>query len=213
MGGKVAKAGLGVGVTFEGTFAGALAVPGNYRVRMFAGDSLIGTQPFSIIADPRNTFTINDLKEQFDLAMKVHATLNELGKATKQIAFVRIQLNKYITDTEDSVEVNMVRIMEKPIVESLTKIEESLYNPKIKANEDNLRFPMRLEEKLGGLNGALLSADSRPTASMQANYISLKERIDPLLNQLKLLLDKDIVQFNEMAKSKQRLPIITKMKV
>ena len=201
------------GVTFEGTFAGALAVPGDYKVKMFAGDSLIGIQPFSIVADPRNAFTTKDLKEQYDLAMQIHNTLNELGKATKQIAFVRSQLNKYIIDTDDSVEVRMVRIMEKPIIDSLTKIEEALYNPKIKANEDNLRFPMRLEEKLGGLNGALLSADSKPTASMHANYASLKDRIDPLLNQLKQLLNTEIAKFNEMVKSKQRLPIITKMKV
>ena len=201
------------GVTFGGTFAGALAVPGDYKVKMFAGDSLIGVQPFSIITDPRNTFTTSDFKEQYDLAMQIHTSLNDLGKATKQIAYVKNQLTKYISDTEDSVEVRMVRIMEKPIVDSLTKIEEALYNPKIKANEDNLRFPMRLEEKLGGLNGQLLSADSKPTSSMVANYLSLKERIDPLLNQLKQLLDKDITKFNEMAKEKQRLPIITKMKV
>ncbi len=200
------------GVTFEGTLAGPLAVPGNYKVKMYAGDSLIGTQTFAIVADPRTSFTTADLKEQFDLAMQLHNTINTIGKATKQITFVRNQLNKFIAETEDSSEVKAARIIIKPIMDSLTKIEEALYNPKIKANEDNLRFAMRLEEKLGGLNGALLSADSKPTASMHANFQSLKERISPLLIQLNQVIEKDIVTFNELAKSRDRLPIMTKIK-
>jgi hypothetical protein len=200
------------GVTFEGSFAGSYAVPGNYRVRMFAGDSLIGTQPFTIVADPRNSFTTADLQQQFDLAIQAHNKLNEVGKATKQIAFIRNQLNTYLTDTEDSVEVRAARMVAKPIIDSLTKIEEALYNPKIKANEDDLRFPMRLEEKLGGLNAAILSADAKPTASMQASFASLKSRIDPLLSQLKGLIATDISKFNELAKSKQRIKVVTKMK-
>lgn len=200
------------GVTFEGSFAGPYAVPGNYKVSMFASDSLIGTQPFTIVADPRNLFTTVDLKEQFDLSMQVHNKLNEIGKATKQIAFVRTQLKKYLEDTEDSTDVRAARLIVKPIIDSLTKIEEALYNPKIKANEDDLRFPMRLEEKLGGLNAAILSADAKPTASMHESYQSMKERIDPLLTQLKQVLEKDISKFNELAKSKQRLQVVTKLK-
>lgn len=200
------------GVTFEGSFAGPYAVPGNYKVSMYAGDSLIGTQPFTIIADPRNPFTTADLKEQFDLAMEVHNKLNETGKATKQIAFIRNQLNAFINDTEDSVEVRAVRKMATPIIDSLTRIEEALFNPKIIANEDDLRFPMRLEEKLGGLNGAILSADAKPTASMHESFQSLKGRIDPLLSQLKQLIASEISKFNEMAKSKQRLQVVTKIK-
>ena len=200
------------GVTFEGSFAGPYAVPGNYRVRMFCGDSLIGVQPFTIVADPRNPFTTADLQQQFDLAMQVHHKLNEVGRATKQIAFIRNQLNTYLADTEDSVEVRAARIMVKPIIDSLTKIEEALYNPKIRANQDDLRFPMRLEEKLGGLNAAILSADAKPTASMQASFTSLKSRIDPLLSKLKALIAIDISKFNELAKSKQRIQVVTKMK-
>jgi hypothetical protein len=71
---------------------------------------------------------------------------------------------------------------------------------------------MRLEEKLGGLNAAILSADAKPTASMQASFISLKSRIDVLLNQLKSLIAIDISKFNELAKSKQRMQVVTKMK-
>ena len=201
------------GVTFMGgSFAGPYVIPGSYQVKLFVGDSLVQAQPVTILNDPRNAFTTADLKEQFDLAMQVHNKLNETGKATKQISYIRNQLNKFIADTEDSVEVRAVRKMATPIIDSLTKIEEALYNPKIRANEDGLRFDIRLEEKLGGLNAAILSADSKPTASMHVSFQSLKGRIDPQLQNLKTLIEKDIAAFNEMAKLKQRLQVVTKVK-
>jgi hypothetical protein len=164
------------------------------------------------VNDPRYSFTSADLKEQFDLAMQVHNKLNETGKATKQISYIRNQLNKFIADTEDSTDVRAIRKMAAPIIDSLTNIEETLFNPKIRANEDNLRFPIRLEEKLGCLNATVLSTDGKPTASMYASYQSLKSRIDPQLQKLKTLIEKDIAAFNEMAKSKQRLQVVTKIK-
>jgi hypothetical protein len=200
------------GVTFEGTFAGPYAVPGNYKVSLYVGDSLVQTQPFVIIPDPRNAATAADLKQQFDLAMQVHNKLNEVGRATKQISFIKNQFTKYLEDTEDSVEVRQVRLKAQPIIDSLTKIEETLYNPKIKANEDDLRFPMRLEEKLGGLNAAILSSDNKPTASMYASFQSLNDRINLPLQQLKQLIEKDIAAFNVMAAAKKRLQVVTKMK-
>ena len=56
--------------TFEGSFAGPLTVPGVYKVKLFIGDSLMQIQSFNILNDPRNTFTVPDLKEQFDLGHK-----------------------------------------------------------------------------------------------------------------------------------------------
>ena len=144
--------------------------------------------------------------------MQVQNKLNETGKATKQIRFIKNQLHKFIADTEDSVEVRTVRKMATPIIDSLTKIEEALYNPKIRANEDGLHFDIRLEEKLGGLNTAILSADSKPTASMHISFQSLKGRIDTQLQKIKTIIEKDIIAFYEMAKSKQRLQVVTKMK-
>jgi len=201
------------GVTFMGgSFAGPYIVPGTYNAKLFVADSLVQTQQVTIVNDPRYNFTSADLTAQFDLAMQVHNKLNETGKATKQIRYIRNQLNKFIADTEDSVEVREVRKMATPIIDSLTKIEETLFNPKIRANEDNLRFPIRLEEKLGSLNATILSTDGKPTASMHASYQSLKGRIDLQLQNLKTLITKDLAAFNEMAKSKQRLQVVAKMK-
>ncbi|HVM89553.1 MAG TPA: hypothetical protein VMT76_15300 [Puia sp.] len=205
-----AKGDLSAG--FEGAFDGPLAVPGAYQAKLYIGDSLLQAQGFTIINDPRNKFTTADLQEQFDLAIKVHNKLNEVGKATKQIRYVRDQLNTFVNAIEDSAEAKPFKTSSKPIVDSLTAIEDALYNNKIKAGEDNLRFPMRLEEKLTAVNAAIIGADAKPTAAMYESFNSLSGRIDVQLQKLKLILEKQIPAFNEAAKAKQKPAIDVKVK-
>jgi len=198
--------------TFEGSLGGPTAVPGAYQAKLFIGDSLLQTQNFSIINDPRNNFTTADLKEQLDLAIKVHNKLNEIGKATKQIRSVRDQLNAFVDKIEDSAEAKPFKTSSKPIIDSLTVIEDALYNNKIKAGEDNLRFPMRLEEKLSGVNAAIIGSDAKPTTGMYESFSSLAARVDVQLQKLKIIIEKQIPEFNEAAKAKQKAAIDVKVK-
>ena len=198
--------------TFEGTLAGPLAVPGAYQAKLFIGDSLIQTQTFNILNDPRNSFTVADLKEQFDLGIKVHNKINEVSKATKQIRSVRDQLNAFVDVIEDSAEAKPYKTLSKPIIDSLTAVEDLLHNSKIKAGEDDLRYPMRLEEKLGAVNASIIGTDTKPTASMFESFNSLATRIDVQLQKLKLIIDKQIPAFNEAAKARQKAVIDVKVK-
>jgi len=198
--------------TFEGSLGGAVAVPGNYTAKLFIGDSMVKAQPFTVLKDPRNSATQADLKEAFDLAMKVHVKLNEVARATKQIRDISNQLNDFCEGIKDSVEAMPYKKMASAITDSLQPIKDALYNSKIKAGEDNLRFPMRLEEKLSALNAILTGEDSKPTASMYAAYESLSARIDIQLKKLKAITDQKIPAFNEAAKQKQKAAIDSSVK-
>jgi hypothetical protein len=197
---------------FEGTLGGPTAVPGAYKMKLFIGDSLVQTQSFEIIPDPRNPFTVADLKEQFDLAIKVHNKLNEIGKATRLIRSVKAQLEALIASFEDSTEAKPFKNAEQPITDSLTTIEDALYNNKIKSGEDDLRFPMRLEEKLCGVNATVLGSDSKPTVAMYESFASLSDRIDLQLGKLKTVVNGAIPKLNEMIKAKQKVIIDTRFK-
>ena len=197
---------------FEGTLSGPLAVPGTYTAKLFLGDSLLHTTQFNVVTDPRNPFSVADLKEQFDLGIKVHNKLNEVGKATKQIRSVKDQIATLLASFEDSAEVKPIRAVAQPISDSLTTIENALYNNKIKSGEDNLRFPMRLEEKLCAYNAGLLGADTKPTAAMYETYNSLSARVDVQLQKLKAVFDTALPKLNEMIKAKQKAVIDTKVK-
>jgi hypothetical protein len=196
----------------EGTVSGPEAVPGAYTAKLFLGDSLLHSTQFNIIPDPRNPFTVADLKEQFDLGIKVHNKLDSVGKATKQIRSVKDQISALLAATEDSADVRALRALAQPITDSLTAIENALYNNKIKSGEDNLRFPMRLEEKLCSYNAGLLGADSKPTAAMYDTYAALSGRIDVQLQKLKAVLDTSLPKLNDLIRSKGKAVIDTKVK-
>ena len=193
---------------FEGSVAGPLAPPGNYRVKLFLGDSLCGSEQFSILADPRSSASLADLQEQFAFGREINKKLNEVGRATKSIRKTREQINIYlgsVTDTALSRQLTMAAI---PILSELDSIEQRLHNPKIKSSEDNLRFPVKLEEKLGGLNGNMLNNEGRPTEGMYEVYKDLLPKVDAALLQLKKLYAEKIPAFNKLAESFKRPAVI-----
>ena len=185
--------------TFEGTFAGPKAVPGDYKVQLLVGNDVLQTQDFKIINDPRNTFSTPELQEQFDLAMKVHAKQMQIYYTLKQLRSVRDQVNSFMNSFDDSAKALPYKAMAKYIIDSATMVEGKLYNQKIKAGEDDLRYPVALGEKLSGLKAAILSADARPTASMFASFNSLSDRIDAWLNYWKELVRTKVDEFNSKA--------------
>lgn len=186
--------------TFEASLQGPKIIPGNYTVKMFVGDTLFMEQPFSILSDPRNPATINDLKAQFDLNTSICAKLNQLSKATTQIKEVTAQINGFLTKILDPVFAKPFIMKGNEIIDSLNLVKNELYNEKIQANEDNLRFPLKLEEKLATMNNLLQASDTRPTASMYTVYYSLSSQIDTQLLKLKLIMDTKVPAFNAMAK-------------
>ena len=185
--------------TFEGTLAGPKAVPGNYKVQLLVGDTIVQTRDFKIVSDPRNTFTTADLQEQFDLAMKIHAKQMDIYKTLKQLRSVRNQVNTFMASFEDSAKALPYKSLAKYIIDTAAMVEGKLYNQKIKANEDDLRYPMALGEKLSGLKAVVQGADAKPTASTYNSFASLSQRIDVWLAYWKTLVQTKISEFNSMA--------------
>ncbi len=185
--------------TFEGTYSGPKAVPGDYKVQLLLGNDVLQTQEFKIINDPRSNFTTTDLQEQFDLAMKIHSKQMQIYNLLKQLRSVRDQVNSFMSGFDDSTKALPYKSMAKYIIDSATMVEGKLYNQKIKANEDDLRYPVALGEKLSALKSAVLSADAKPTASMYTSFNSLNQRIDVWINYWKELVKTKIEEFNNKA--------------
>ena len=190
--------------TFEGTFSGPKAVPGDYKVQLLVNNEVIQSQDFTIINDPRSNYTAADLQEQFDLAMKMHTKQMEIYNVLKQIRSVRDQVNSFMNSFDDSAKALPYKPLAKYIIDTSTMVEGKLYNQKIKANEDDLRYPVALGEKLSAIKGAVLSADARPTASMYTSFNSLSQRIDVWLNYWKELVKTKVEEFNNKAEGERK---------
>ncbi|MEZ5012914.1 MAG: hypothetical protein R2794_01355 [Chitinophagales bacterium] len=187
--------------TFEASLFGPLAVPGNYMVVLFLGDDKIGEQAFAIRIDPRNPATVADLQAQFDLNKKICDKLNEIAAATAQIRSIIAQIDAYAAEEKDAEKRATFVAKGEVVKDSLTAIQERLYNPKVLAYEDNLKFPIQLEEKIAGLNYFLQMADTGPTKTMLAKYNDLNARIQVQLDLLHAIVQNEVPALNKIAGS------------
>ncbi|GAC1383326.1 MAG: hypothetical protein NVSMB45_10570 [Ginsengibacter sp.] len=184
---------------FEGTFSGPIAAPGNYKVALMIGDEVVQTQPFEIKRDPRVLYNNGDLQEHFQLSQQIHKKQMEIYETLKQLRSVRQQLKGFTSSFEDTSKLLPYKPIIKIIEDTSLLIENKLYNQKIQAGEDDLRFPMSLGEKLSALKSTVMESESKPTLPMYASFKSLSERIDNWINRWKMLLNTEVSELNSKA--------------
>ncbi|MFD2937887.1 WD40/YVTN/BNR-like repeat-containing protein [Spirosoma flavum] len=197
----------GTNVMWTGRGTGAKIVPGQYKVRLLLGDSLIAEHPIEIRKDPRLSITAADYQEQFDLMQKINGKLSETHKAINQLRLIRTQINGYTNGVKDPKVAGKFKSAAKPILEELDKIESTLMQPKSKAGQDALAYPIRLNDKMAGVGSAVSSADTKPTKSSHAAYDDLAKQIDTALTKLKEVVNTQVPTFNRMV-TEQQVPAI-----
>jgi hypothetical protein len=102
---------------------------------------------FPSCAKPGNVSASDgDLKEQFDLAMKIRDKISAVHKALGNIRSIRSQLNAAVEKAgKDSSVKKMLRAEKDSIDKKITGVEEALYQTKLKANQDILNYPIHAQ--------------------------------------------------------------------
>jgi len=183
-----------------GSLAGPKALPGNYTVKLMKGDSLLMKRNFSIVLNPKVKTSQEDLKAQFDLMMAVNKKQNEIIKAILQIRGVQSQVNNFVNGFSDTTKIVSLRKTAKPLLDSLKIIGDTLINSKIKASEDDLRYPMQLFERYCALQDFIRMADARPTEQETKVFEELNARLAPELKRVQNAFDNQIPAFNNAVK-------------
>jgi len=75
-----------------GAAFGPRVMPGTYTVRL-KKDQNVYTTPLQLVMDPRATYSTADRKAQFDLAMKLYKSLDEMNSAVNRINATRLALD------------------------------------------------------------------------------------------------------------------------
>jgi vacuolar-type H+-ATPase subunit I/STV1 len=120
------------------------------------------TQPLKVEKDPRLTeISQADLQEQFDLAMKVR---DEVSEADDMVALIRKVKPKADPSTKDT----------------LSTIEEELYQVRNRSNQDPLNFPIKLNNQIAALMRVIETGDAKPTDQSYVVYKELTERLEKL---------------------------------
>jgi hypothetical protein len=160
---------------------GPAALPGDYTVRITA-NGVTKTQPLKIEKDPRlPQVTQEDLKKQFDLAMKIR---DEVTEANDMVTHIR-ELRTTLADDEKKATSPALKTASDDFLKKLTAIEEDLYQVRNRSGQDPLNFPIKLNNLIGALGSSVMLGDGAPTAQAYVVYNELTAR----LQQQKTLFD------------------------
>jgi len=179
-------------IMWAGNVEGPTAAPGKYTARLtVAGHSQ--TQTFTVRPDPRLKTRPEDYAAQLALALQIRDKLSAVNQAVVEIREARKQLARY--EKEDQ-----VAAAAKALGQKLSSIEEALYQTKLKAGEDALNFPIKLNNKLAALKGDVEESDAAPTRQEQMVYEDLATQSNAELDELKKLLAGDLPAFNKQVR-------------
>ena len=192
---------------WAGNTRGPLAVPGNYRVRLKAGDKTF-TQALTLLKDPRLETSPEDLKNQFDLLIQIRDKLSAAHQGVENIRDIRRQSEDWVKRLSDHPGRKAVSQAAKTLDEKITAIEEGIIQTRIRSSQDALNHPIRLNNKLAALAGIVASADARPTRQSYEVFTELAANLDAYLARLLKILAEDLPAFNRTVKE-QEIPAVS----
>ncbi|KAB7727525.1 glycosyl hydrolase [Rudanella paleaurantiibacter] len=197
----------GTNIMWTGRGTGAKVVPGMYKVQLLIDNKVVGEQPIEIRKNPKINTSADDYRAQFELLQKINNKISETHKGVNQIRQIRNQINGYLKDVKDPSVAEKFKKATKPMLDELDQLESTLMQPKSKAFQDALAYPIRLNDKLAGVASVVSSADTKPTKASYTVFEDLSKQADTALGKLKELVQKQIPAFNQMV-AEQRMPAI-----
>lgn len=198
------------GIMWSGTTDGPVAPPGAYTVRLTVGREA-RSESFAIKKDPRLQTTDADFHEQFDLLIKIRDKVSAAHEAVNTIRDIRSQSNDLVKRLDKHPAKDSVSNAAKRLNDQLKKIEEEIIQVRIKAGQDALNYPIKLNDKIATLSGVVSSADARPTKQAYDVFRQLSARLDDQLARYTKVLTKDLVEFNAIVKALDVPAVVVKM--
>ena len=189
-------------ILWAGGVRGPLAVPGSYTIEVTA-DGHIESQTAVVKADPRTPTTAEDFKKQVELALEIRDRVSAANQAVIDIGSAKHQLAPYVGSTNQKIAAEAKRITEK-----LDGVENAIYQTRLRASEDALNFPIKLNNKLAALLSTVMANDVAPTAQSYEVFHELSSQLQIQLDLLKQVDAQDVDGLNKMIRE-QNIPAVT----
>ncbi len=186
---------------WDGSLRGPIANPGDYKVELVVGGKTY-SESFAVIKDPRAPTTSEDFDKQLTFALKIRDRVTQANQSVIDIRAAKDQLKPYLTSSNDHVKKSA-----KDLTDQLTTIEEAIYQTKLKADEDALNFPIRLNNKLAAVENVVEETDVAPTAQSYQVYDELSGQLQTQLDQLHKIETTGIGDFNKLVRD-EKIPAI-----
>lgn len=186
--------------------AGPRAIPGEYRARLHVGGQT-SEATFSIIPDPRSDSSLDDLRAQFDLLMRIRDKLSNTNRAINRIRSIRRDAEAWVERARGSRDEMRIRDAVEMLTRELSGVEEALIQVKANSPKDTLNFPVMLNSKLSRVANAVASADARPTQQAYDAFADIAGRIDAQLARLNQVVASSIPPLNDLISGAEVSPV------
>jgi len=181
--------------------------PGTYRVKLTVGARSLDDR-FDVVPNPEVAVSAADLKKQYDFLADVRDALSQTHASVIQIRAVKEQIKGVVSRAREIGKEKPLETAAKGLDEKLSAIEEKLVNPKVKANQDVLNFPPRLDHQFVGLTSVVASADAAPAPSAYAYFEELRKQLGAVRTDLSAVFDKELAEFNRLVRDGGVPPVV-----
>jgi hypothetical protein len=145
--------------------------------------------------DPRlKGVTLVNLREQFDLAMKIRDRTSAANDAVLRIR----RLKSAVADRSARASAAEVKAAAMDVLRKLSAVEENLHQVRNRSGQDPLNFPIKLNNRIAALGRSVQTGDARPTASSYVVFRELSAELDVQLRQLDRLIGAEVASFNRL---------------
>jgi photosystem II stability/assembly factor-like uncharacterized protein len=198
------------GAFYEGNGPeGPIVLPGKYHLTLtWNGKS--ETADLEVLPDPRTADSLDGLREQFDLSMRVRERITQMHRTINQIRGVHDDLESLRLRLEAADHgKDLIAAVEK-LEKTIAPIEQALIQVKLKSSEGMLRYPSMLNEQFDTFSHLIESADTAPTQSMLDVFAGLDKRLAAELAKWRAVTETDIPALNAQVASGQVPPVVVR---
>jgi len=184
---------------------GPRALPGRYAVRLKVDDLPMQTQEFELKLDASKPhITMADVQAQYDLATKVRDATTAANDGVIGIRDVKTQVDDRVGKN------STVATQGNALKQKMGAVEEELYQVRLQSSQDPLNYPIKLNNKIAALMGAVEGVEGRPTRQAFQVFDDLNGRLRIQLQALQTIINTDLAAFNRLLESKGLPPITVK---
>jgi photosystem II stability/assembly factor-like uncharacterized protein len=181
---------------WDGRLDGPRAIPGDYQVQLVV-DGKTESEKFSIVKDPRAPTTPEQFEEQLAFGLKIRDRVTEANSSVVRIRAMKDQLKPYLKSSDGEVSASA-----KKLTDQLNAVEENIYQTKLKAGEDALNFPIKLNNKIASVGGGVGMTDIAPTSQSKEVFDQLSARLQVEIDHLHEVETKGIPDFNKLIRDR-----------
>ena len=182
-------------IMWSASLSGAKAVPGTYQVRLSV-NNFKSQNTFEIMRSPTSESSVDQMREQFTFVNQINKTISKAHQSIEKIRRTKLKLNEFLNNFSDNKDAKNIVSKANFLIDSLSTVENALYQTKNESRQDPLNFPIKLTNKLGHIANLVTMNDFPPTDQDKRLMMELSEKIEKEIEVFNKLMTNDVSEFN-----------------